>query len=295
MAGVSAVIPTFERGRVLVDTVKALLNLDVPPSEILVVDQTRTHEPATAHTLQVFNNAGKIRWVKLPRPSITHAMNIGLQLSANEIVLFLDDDIVPGNWLVKAHLDAQARGDSNIVAGQVLQPGELPIDLEPIGEGLRFCSNRSGFISEVMGGNFSVKRSLAIRLGGFDENFVQAAYRFEAEFVERALAVGEMIFFEPQATIRHLRAGEGGTRSFGNHLRTIRPGHSVGEYYYLLRSRDAPSCFLKMLKRPLRAISTRHHLKHPWWIPATLIAEALGFGWALLLGLHGPRLITRPK
>jgi len=39
-----------------------------------------------------------------------------------------------------------------------------------------------------MGGNFSVKRDLALRLGGFDENFVHVAYRFEAEFCDRAIS-----------------------------------------------------------------------------------------------------------
>jgi GT2 family glycosyltransferase len=142
-----------------------------------------------------------------------------------------------------------------------------------------------------MGGNFSIKRDLALKLGGFDENFVHVAYRFEAEFASRALAAGENILFEPSASIRHLKASKGGTRAYGEHLTTIRPSHSVGAYYYFIRSRSVPRRMASILLRPFRAIRTRHHLLHPWWIPATLFAEISGFVWAVALALRGPRLI----
>jgi GT2 family glycosyltransferase len=143
-----------------------------------------------------------------------------------------------------------------------------------------------------MGGNFSIRRELALRLGGFDENFVHVAYRFEAEFAKRALGAGWQIFFEPRASIRHLKAGTGGTRSYGNHLRTIRPSHSVGEYYFLLRSEKGLRRVLDLVSRTTRAVTTKHHVSHPWWIPATLAAETMGFIWAVRLHLRGPRLLN---
>ena len=142
-----------------------------------------------------------------------------------------------------------------------------------------------------MGGNFSIKRETALRLGGFDENFVQVAYRFESEFSDRATTAGEKILFEPAASIRHLKEARGGTRVYGEHLTTIRPGHSVGPYYYLLHSSLVQHRLRRIVSRPLRAIGTRHHLRRPWWIPVTLIAEMLGFCWAVSLYLRGPRLL----
>jgi hypothetical protein len=90
-----------------------------------------------------------------------------------------------------------------------------------------------------------------------------------------------------------LKVERGGTRSFGHHLTTVRPGHAVGEYYYLLRSAPMPAKLKGMLARPLRAVATRHHLRRPWWIPVTLVAELAGMGWALWLAARGPRLIGR--
>jgi GT2 family glycosyltransferase len=286
---ISAIIPTYQRARVLLETIDYLLRLKLPPAEILIIDQTAEHEAETTQTLTQLESAGKIRWLRLPEPSIPHAMNVGLNEARHEVVLFLDDDIIPDAGLIAAHADAQSR--CNIVAGQVLQPGEEPLmPSEEIGQ-FRFRSNCAQYITEIMGGNFSIQRDLALRLGGFDENFVHVAYRFEAEFAHRALAAGEKILFEPRASIRHLKAEHGGTRAFGHHLTTIRPSHAVGAYYYLLRSKGRSRRLRQIIARPLRAVRTRHHLMHPWWIPATLIGETLGFFWAVLLVLRRPRLV----
>ncbi len=288
---ISVVIPTYEREKVLLDTIEYLLHLDPAPGEILIVDQTLKHKPATLQLLERHEREKRIRWIRLRKPSITQAMNVGLEQAMSDVILFLDDDIIPHANLIAAHLSAHADGH-NIVAGQVLQPGEKALSQSENSRAFRFASSKKQFITELMGGNFSIKRLLALGLGGFDENFVHVAYRFEAEFAQRALAAGEQIFFEPDATIRHLKAERGGTRSYGRHLTTIRPSHSVGAYYFLLRSTNVSRRLLNMLSRPWNAVRTRHHLMHPWWIPATLASEAMGFAWAVFLYLRGPRLLN---
>jgi GT2 family glycosyltransferase len=287
---ISVAIPTYRRENILLDTIDYLLRLDPAAAEILVIDQTETPSSNTADALGALENAGSIRWLRLAEPSITHAMNVGLIEAQHDVVLFLDDDVIPGPDLIGAHARAHRNG-RNIVAGQVLQPGEEPERESGKSSTFRFRSSRAQLITEVMGGNFSTKRELALRLGGFDENFVHAAYRFEADFAARALGAGEKIHFEPEASIRHLKAGAGGIRSYGNYLKTMKPSHAVGDYYYLLRAKQLPRRVLKMLWRPLRAVRTRHHLTHPWWIPGTLIAETLGFFWAVGLAAKGPKLI----
>jgi GT2 family glycosyltransferase len=288
---VSVAIPTYRREKVLLDTVRFVQALTPPPAEILVLDQTEAHDPATTDVLQAWDRDGKIRWIRLKEPSITHAMNTGLERARGDVVLFLDDDIVPDPQLVSAHAQAQAEGSCNIVAGQVLQPGEDVLHGAVGADEFRFCSGERRWVEELMGGNFSVKRAVALALGGFDENFVRVAYRFEAEFCDRALGAGERIRFEPGASIRHLKETVGGTRAFGHHLTTVKPSHTVGAYYYLLRARRIRYRFGKILLRMIRSVRTRHHLRHPWWIPGTLLAELWGLLWALGLYLGGPRLI----
>jgi GT2 family glycosyltransferase len=287
---ISVIIPTYKREQVLLDTIEHLLRLAIRPPEIILIDQTTSHDHATSNLLAKLTEQGNIRWIRLANPSIPHAMNVGLKEAINEIVLFLDDDIIPDKKLIEAHLHAHQEGHT-IVAGQVLQPGEEPSSDEFPGLFMFRCNERM-HIRELMAGNFSIRRNLALSLGGFDENFIHVAYRFETEFAERALAAGESIFFEPAASIRHLKARSGGTRSYGEHLRTIKPSHCVGEYYYLMRSKGVGRRLLRMAARPLRAVRTKHHLRNPWWIPLTLASELLGFLWAGILFLRGPRYIS---
>ena len=275
----------------MVDTVRQLQRLECRAVEILVIDQTEKHEAEVGEALRAMSHAGEIRWLRLPRPSIPHAMNEALRCARADIVLFLDDDVEVGVSIVKAHQAAYASPGVAVVVGQIIQPWEevLPSGTSNKGAVFRFNSSDRCQITTVMAGNMSVRRDAAVKLGGFDENFVHVAYRFESEFAERVVEAGHAILFEPAATLRHLKVPHGGTRSFGRHLTTARPSHAVGEYYYLLRGWRKSGRLWQLAARPLRAVSTRHHLRRPWWIPVTLTAELLGFGWALVLALRGPR------
>ncbi|AIE74689.1 MULTISPECIES: glycosyltransferase family 2 protein [unclassified Synechocystis] len=280
----SVIIPTYQRSQVLLDSIHALTELLTPESELLIVDQTPQHPVEVERQLQELDMQKKIRWLKLPEPSIPVAMNRGLQEAKGKIVLFLDDDIIPDRQLLTAHIQAQQIAD--LVAGQVLQPREKSEPLQP-GEPFRFNSTSPEQIREFMGGNFSIKRNLAIALGGFDQNFVGAAYRYEAEFAHRYCQKYGLIAYEPQARIHHLRAERGGTRSYGHHLRTAQPAHTFGAYYYLLKSKP-PGWLRQLLWRPLRSIRTKHHFTHPWWIIPSLLAEVRGFVKALGKVQQGP-------
>ena len=279
--------PTYGRDEVLADTIDSLLRLEFRAAEIIVLDQTVTHCEATEARLREWEGAGHIRRFLLPAPSIPVAMNRGLLEARQDIVLFLDDDLVPFPGLVKAHFEAHREG-WHLVAGRVLQPWDGKI-LSATWAERQYASTESLEVSGFMGGNFSVRRNLAINLGGFDENFVRVAYNFEREFADRWRAAGERISYCPQAGIHHLKASSGGTRTFGEHLTTWFPAHSVGAYYYLLRSRMNQNRVREFLARPVRAVMTRHHLRRPWWIPVTLIAELTGMLWALVLNAQGPR------
>ncbi len=289
-ADISVVIPSFQRGAAALDSVRALLALSPPPGEILLVDQTPEH-PAEIHVqLEALARSGELRWIRLREPSIPAAMNAGLQHAQRSTVLFLDDDIVPSPGLIDAHLHAR---DHGLVAGQVLQPSQSSLPLDG-GEPFRFNSPEPAWIDEFMGGNFSVDRARALGLGGFDENFVGAAFRFEAEFAHRYIRAHGPIRYEPKALIHHLALSTGGTRAHGHHLRTVLPRHSVGAYYFLMKTRR-PGWWQQALWRPIRAVRTRHHLRRPWWIPATLVAELRGFLLARRLLRSGERLINHPE
>lgn len=293
---VSVCIPTYERGPVLVATLEQLVG---QAGELLIVDQTPRHEPGVIQALEAWERAGRLRWVHRERPAIPQAMNEGLRQASRPLVLFLDDDIEPGPGLVAAHAAAYASDATWAVAGQVLQPGEQPMPPRPYRrEGFRafldfpFHSDQPATIANGMAGNLSVRRERALTVGGFDEAFEGVAYRFETEFCRRLCRAGGQIRFEPAASIRHLRAGRGGTRSLGNHLTSASPDFGVGDYYFALRD-GSPGAWAYALHRPWREVATHFHLRHPWWIPVKLLGEARALAKAAIRSRRPPRLLLR--
>lgn len=286
----SIAIPSYRRGAMLLETLERIQALEAAPAEVLVIDQTERHPEEVARRLGALAREGAIRWVRLERPSIPGAMNRALLEARGRGVLFLDDDVQPAPDLVPRHLEALEKGDEPLIAGQVLLPGVSPEPLE--GARFRFRSSIGQWVEEFVGCNFSLPREAALALGGFDENFRGAAYRFEAEFSRRWLEAGHRIWFEPAASVVHLQVPSGGVRSFGDHRRTLRPSHAVGEYYYWLTTPQRKIPWGAVLGRPFRTVRTRSHLRRPWWIPGTLLAELLGFLWAAALALRGPRRLS---
>lgn len=276
-------IPTLGRDAVLISTIEALLALERPATELLIVDQTKKHDQETTDKLALWDERGVIRWIRLPKPSITRSMNHGLREANSKLVLFLDDDIQPDIGLVSAHSVAHdTHPDLWATVGQVIQPWQEPLDLDAPHElsGLRldedfpFHSTRDMKVQNVMAGNLCVHRERALSIGGFDENFQGAAYRFETEFARRVDRAGGSIRFLGNAGIYHLRVEKGGTRVGGNHLASASPRHGVGDHYYaLLHAESRFEANVYCVRRIFREVRTKFHLTHPWWIPVKLVGE----------------------
>lgn len=288
----SVVIPTLGREKVLLETVGALLALEDAADGILVVDQTPTHEPETDRALGGWSREGHIRWIRLARPSIPVAMNTGLREAESDVVLFLDDDVVPDAGLVRAHRRAHEDPEVSGVAGMVLQPGEQPDGARsaaPPATGLRrdldfrFTGRTRCEVWNVMAGNLSVKKQKALACGGFDEQFVGVAYRFETEFCRRLRRSGGKVVYEPAAVLHHLRAPSGGTRTYGSHLTSARGEHSVGDYYFALLEGRGAETWTYAARRLLTECFSRFHRSHPWYIPSKAMGELRGLRLALRL------------
>ena len=283
---ISIVVPTFGREAVLLDTIAMLLNQSYCAAEILIVDQTPIHEPETSQQLSTWHENGEIKWIRRSEPSIPKAMNDGLRQATQPVVLFLDDDITASDQLVAEHANAHMNAPKiQAFVGQVLQPGETPqtVSYQGVRTGLwadlefPFYSNQPTAISNVMAGNLSVKRTFALEIGGFDENFTGVAYRFETEFARRLISNGGQIEFLPDASINHLRAVRGGTRSSGSHLTSADPKYGTGDYYFAFLCGCGLESYRYSFYRLYREVRTRFHLTHPWWIPVKLLGEMRAF------------------
>ncbi|HKR64971.1 MAG TPA: hypothetical protein VJZ00_14655, partial [Thermoanaerobaculia bacterium] len=144
----------------------------------------------------------------------------------------------------------------------------------------RFNHDVACDVQNVMAGNLAVDRTRALSIGGFDENFIAVAYRFETDFALRIVAAGGRIRYEPAASIHHLKAPGGGVRVWGDHRTSASPAHSAGDYYF---ARKHIAAFWPYVARRLaKNVATRYHLAHPWTVPGKLVGELRG----LMLGVR---------
>ena len=289
---ISIVIPTLGRESVLVQSIKSILPQLQSNDELIVIDQTQLHEDETIRILQSWHDVGMIRWERVSIPSITKAMNLGGTVAKNDVILFLDDDIAADKSLIATHKSHHIDTEFELIAGRVIQPWHRNHDSKKSSEHIdvEFNSIHSREVNDFMAGNFSVKKSMLQRIGGFDENFKYAAYQFEKDFSNRFRQAGGKILYCADAIIDHYQAAEGGVRTYGSHLTTAKPGHSLGAYYYILRYEKRR--WFSIGKRIFKSVRTKFHLSHPWYIPITFIAEINGLISAFKLFLKGPKLVN---
>lgn len=296
---VTVVIPTIGREEVLLNTIRACLDEPDPPCSVIVVDQSKEHEPETVRQLNEWQQQGRVLVLTPDIASQPAAMNVGVLHASSRMMLFLDDDVEPAPGFVAAHAEAHNDPDVWCVIGQIIQPWQEPenIPREQPKPGLKcdldfpFHSNTECEIYNGMSGHMSVTREKCLQLGGFDENFKGAAYRFDTEFSRRIIAEGGKVLFTPKASLKHLRVARGGTRLVGNHLASANPIHGVGDYYFALRQGRGMDRWLYIGKRMVREFCTKFHLARPWFIPVKLLGEVRAFVWACRLSLQGPALI----
>lgn len=293
---ISIVIPTLNRGPVLLDTIRYLLNLAEPADEIIVVDQTDVYDDSTRQQMQRWNSSGKIKWIRETEPSVVKAMNIGLCRASSEYALFLDDDIKPFDNLIGIYQRAVSEQSYKLIAGRVVQPWDDPsgINLKESDE-FSFNSLDNADIDRFMGGNFLLHRKTGLAFGGFDEHFKGSAHDYEREFSDRLNNADIKFFYCAAAGIHHLKESTGGIRSHGHFLKTIKPHHALGAYYYVLRSKLVTNKLSSIWRCFRERVFTRTHLREPWWILPSIAGNLVALSWAVWLRTKEPKLIPKDK
>lgn len=242
-------IPTRHRHPQLAATLEAFVGVDLDGvREILVVDQTDPPFDLSrySHELPV-----PIRLLHLGTPGLCRARNAALRAADADVIVYVDDDVVPSRELVQGHRRAYIEHPHAVgVAGrEVLPEGRAPRGVlrrlvlalvralaarrpearafrdaegHPVGlvtpTGLFLCDFSRSLPCRVhtpRGCNMSFRREALLRIGGFDEGFEGVARREESDASLRLLAAhpdGEL-WFAPEASLLHLMAPTGGCRS----------------------------------------------------------------------------------
>lgn len=201
---VSVVLPTLGRYELLRPLLGQLVEQTVKPLEILVVDQNDSEQ--RDHGLYAaFADAGvEVIWQEERGQWVSR--NAAVQRASGEWIAFIDDDSEIGPDFVEAHLEGLARYDADLSTG-----ASLAVVGAPVPDNYAFFRVADQWDS----GNGMCRRSLFAERGLFDEQFDRQR-RGDAEFGLRVQLAGGLVLHNPDAVRIHLKATEGGLRSYGS-------------------------------------------------------------------------------
>lgn len=224
----SVVIPTYRREKLLRDSIVDVLKQDYPHFEVLVVDQTQTHEPETQAFLDEMATSGKIKLCKLDWASLPGARNYAVRRAEGEIILFIDDDVQLTPGFLTSHAKNYVENpEIGAVAGRVFDRmklgdsgGELEIEYLPpeaMDPGIAWYhidlvhTTKPQQVLTARGCNMSFRREVFTKYGiKFDERFRGSAVREESDFCLRFRKTGYKIWYDPDAYLVHLGEETGG-------------------------------------------------------------------------------------
>src|SRR5579863_1580931 len=130
----SIVIPTFNRSRLLVETIPALANQltsDGITYEVIFVSNGSTDSSEELINAAITRYPRKFRYFRIaPTGGPSAPRNVGIRAAQGEVVIILDDDVLPEQDLVQGHAEFHKKHpDPNQAAiGEVYVPQALRHD-----------------------------------------------------------------------------------------------------------------------------------------------------------------------
>jgi GT2 family glycosyltransferase len=218
---VSIIIPSLNRQEIVLNTVRQFELQSVEEFELIVVDQS---DSLSKELDQYKSDNFKFVYSKIDEKGLPNARNVGANLAHGELLLFVDDDIIPAPDLIECY-NSLFNGYPRkkiVIGGRIEEKDSKMMYNDPriiggritsFGKTARnFTSNSDGECDWVAGGNFAVTKSFFFEIGGFDTNFIGNALLEDCDFSFSARENGGVVYYSPNPLVEHLRAGVGGTR-----------------------------------------------------------------------------------
>jgi GT2 family glycosyltransferase len=206
----SIVIPTLGRSESLTDVLTGLAAQQpaVTDVEVLVAVDADGEAP------ELPDQAGAlpVRVLRAGCPGASGARNAGWRAASAPLILFLDDDIVPGRRLLAEHLAwHRSRPDVEVgVLGDVRWASSVKVTpfMRWLEMGIQFDYFRIEGVeldwTRFYSCNASVKRALLERVGGFDEQRFPYGYE-DLELARRLSEHGFRLLYNRAAAAEHLK------------------------------------------------------------------------------------------
>lgn len=234
----SVVIPTRHRERELTTCLEALRGqLEAMGAEVVVTDDGTSGE-TRAMLERAFPFA---RWTEGPRRGPAANRNHGVGIARGELVVLVDDDVVPAPDFLASYAAAVAE-DVDVYEGRTTCAAGVssPLMHSPV--------NETG--GNLWSCNLMIRRALFQALGGFDEDF-PFAHLEDAAFRERLKGAGARVRFVPGAVVDHPPRPLAPSQA----LARQHESYFLYSYRYLGRAPVKPAFFRDLLRHRVNRIA----------------------------------------
>jgi peptidoglycan/xylan/chitin deacetylase (PgdA/CDA1 family)/GT2 family glycosyltransferase len=174
----SVVIPTHRRPDALAKVLDGLSLQTLSPGrfEVIVVLDGPCAE--TVRLLERADYPFSLRWFEQPSRGAPAARNYGVQKASADVLVFLDDDMIPAAELLARHYECHLRDRMVVIGPFMISPDSPhPLVAEAIDWGaahIQRCSvpGYEPTYRDLPDGNMSARKADILRAGGWDESFV---------------------------------------------------------------------------------------------------------------------------
>lgn len=233
----SIVIPVYNTGSFLPETIRSALAQDVPGVEVIVVDDGSTDD---SH--EVAQGFDQVTTIRQKNAGDSAARNTGLARATGEFVVFLDHDDVLEPQALRRHLAAfHTCPDADMVFGSNVQISETGAYLRDNTQPVRRFSGRDVALDTTPSFSQCMYRKAALdRIGGFRSGALNAAdHDLNIRLLGDRLAGfchGEMVMSYRKHLGQQTRSP---AKLYTNHMRVLRqhfgPGGFLADPAYLAR------------------------------------------------------------
>jgi GT2 family glycosyltransferase len=279
----SIIIPTYNRCAQLQRVLLGLERQTVPSNQFEVIVVSDGSTDGTNDFLKAASTGLQLKPHFQANRGVAAARNYGLNQASGQIILFLDDDVVPDPNLIAEHLRIHTSQPGDvIVLGPMLTPSDFSLAPWVRWEQAMLTKQYNAMLAEKFQptarqfytGNTSLAREHLLKAGGFDEHFRRAE---DVELAYRLAQSGLRFIFNAQAIGYHYAE-----RSFRSWMDTP---YTYGKNDVIF-TRD------KQQKWLLPKVFSEFHLRNPliqWLVRICLDRQSMSI--ALLAGLKATALI----
>jgi len=224
---VAVIIATLNRPANLLRCVDSVLACEYPNFAVIIADQSELN--VTPPLMQ----DKRLRHIRSVTPGKCKALNLALQQTTAEYVLFTDDDcLVPQRWISRHVETLSGEAGIDLIFGALVgAPHDRSRSLIPEFRPSAFTRLHGAWAFLQRGGagaNLAIKRAALESVGLFDTNFGPGSRFLSCEEFDlycRTLWAGRSAVFDPDNPVLHF-----GERSYadGSALRLMR-GYAFGE------------------------------------------------------------------